>query len=86
MMGAVIRSCSSICWLVYARGQNVVLLKQIDHPSRDTVIHRIKLSSYILVPRGQFTDNSLSSAGLQDRGLICYGTFRDLIKNLAGTI
>ena len=68
------------------RGQNVVLLKQIDHPSRDTVIHRIKLSSYILVPRGQFTDNSLSSAGLQDRGLICYGTFRDLIKNLAGTI
>ena len=75
-----------VCLVQMVQGQNVVLLKQIDHLSWDTVIHRIKLSSYILVPGGQFTDNSLSSAGLQDRGLICYGTFRDLIKNLAGTI
>ena len=40
-----------------------------------TVIHGLKLSSYILVSWGQFTDNSLSSASLQDGGLICYGTF-----------
>ena len=33
MMGVVIRSFPSICWLVYAEGQNVVLLKQIDHLS-----------------------------------------------------
>ena len=46
------------------QGQNAVLLKQIDHLSQPNVIHRIKLSSYILVPGGQFTDNSLSSAGL----------------------
>ena len=75
-----------VCLVQMVRGQNVVLLKQIDHLSGATVIHRIKLSSYILVPGGQFTDNSLSSAGLQDRGLICYGTFRDLIKNFGLTI